>query len=64
MQAQLAALVLVLETTRTTDALAVPLILATTLATLGVRYVDGCSIYSARLPGRPAEQDPVDALNA
>lgn len=64
MQAPLAALVLVFELTRTTEALAVPLILATTLAILVVRYVDGYSIYSARLPGRPTEQNPVDALNA
>jgi H+/Cl- antiporter ClcA len=64
MQAPLAALVLVLELTRTADALAVPLILATTLATLVVRYVDGYSIYSARLSGKQEAQNPIDALNA
>lgn len=63
MQDPLAVLVLVL--TRTTDAVAAPLVLATTLATLAVRYIDGSSIYPARLARRhDVEQNPVDTLNA
>lgn len=54
-----------LELTRTTDAVAAPLVLATTLATLAVRYIDGSSIYPARLARRhDVEQNPVDTLNA
>ncbi|MGH9060113.1 MAG: chloride channel protein, partial [Acidimicrobiales bacterium] len=50
MQAPLAALVLVLELTHTGFALMVPMMAATVLATAAVRYLDGYSIYSARLP--------------
>jgi CIC family chloride channel protein len=64
MQAPLAALVLVFELTRSTEGLAVPMVVATTLATLVVRYVDGYSIYSARLPGRRTDPNPFNALNA
>ncbi|MHB2024330.1 MAG: chloride channel protein, partial [Mycobacteriales bacterium] len=49
-QAPLSSLVLVLELTRTTDGLMVPMMLATALATLVARLLDGYSIYSARLP--------------
>ncbi len=53
MQAPLAGLVLVLELTHTGLSLAVPMMIATVIATLVVRYVDGYSIYTARLPVRP-----------
>jgi len=49
MQAPLAALALMLELTRTTDRIIVPMIAATVLATMVARYLDGYSIYSARL---------------
>jgi CIC family chloride channel protein len=49
-QAPLSSLVLVLELTRSTDSLIVPMIAATMLATAVARYLDGYSIYSARLP--------------
>jgi H+/Cl- antiporter ClcA len=52
MQTPLAALALVIELTRTTDTLIVPMIAATALATVVVRYLDGYSIYSSRLPAR------------
>ncbi len=52
MQAPLAGLVLVFELTHTTFGLAVPMIAATALATAVVRYLDGYSLYSARLPAR------------
>ncbi|NNN08319.1 MAG: chloride channel protein [Acidimicrobiaceae bacterium] len=51
MQAPLAGLVLVIELTHTGFDLMVPMMLATTIATLIVRHIDGYSIYSARLPG-------------
>jgi chloride channel protein, CIC family len=54
LQAPFAALVLTLELTRSTFGLAVPLVIATALATLVARYLDGYSIYSSRLPARPA----------
>jgi H+/Cl- antiporter ClcA len=50
-QAPLSALVLMLELTRTNDSLIVPMLTATVLATAVGRYLDGYSIYSARLPG-------------
>lgn len=50
MQAPLAALVLVLELTHTGFDLMVPMLLATATATAVSRYLDGYSIYSARLP--------------
>jgi CIC family chloride channel protein len=52
MQAPLAGLVLVLELTRSGFALMVPMIAATAIATAVSRYVDGYSIYSARLPAQ------------
>jgi CIC family chloride channel protein len=55
LQAPLAALVLILEMTRSTLNLSIPLIAATALATVVARYLDGYSIYSARLPARAAE---------
>ncbi len=54
MQAPLAALVLVLELTRSGFELVVPMVAATVIATAIARYLDGYSIYSARLPSRPA----------
>jgi CIC family chloride channel protein len=48
-QAPLSSLVLVLELTRSTDTIMVPMIAATMLATTVARYLDGYSIYSARL---------------
>ena len=50
MQAPLSGLVLVLELTHSGFGIMVPMIAATVLATLVVRWVDGYSIYSARLP--------------
>ena len=50
MQAPLSALALVMELTHGGFALAVPMMLATVLATAVARRVDGYSIYSARLP--------------
>ncbi len=50
MQAPLAGLVLVLELTHSGFSLMVPMIAATAIATAVARYVDGYSIYSARLP--------------
>jgi H+/Cl- antiporter ClcA len=50
MQAPLASLVIVFELTQSGFHLALPMILATTIATTLVRQVDGYSIYSARLP--------------
>ena len=49
MQAPLSGLVLVLELTHTGFALALPMMLATLIATAVSRHVDGYSIYSARL---------------
>jgi H+/Cl- antiporter ClcA len=56
MQAPLAALALVLELTHSGFGLMVPMIAATVTATAVAFYVDGYSIYSARLPSRPARQ--------
>jgi CIC family chloride channel protein len=64
MQAPLTGLVLVLELTGSTEPLIVPMVLATTLATLVVRHIDGYSIYSARLPRRDVTTEPVDAIHA
>jgi len=50
MQAPLAGLALVLEMTHTTFDLLVPMAIATVLATVVCRAIDGYSIYSARLP--------------
>ena len=49
-QAPLAAMVLVLELTHTGFGILVPMLAATVGATAVARYVDGYSIYSARLP--------------
>jgi len=54
MQAPLAGLVLVLELTHSGFNLMIPMMTATAIATLMVRQIDGYSIYSARLPRRPA----------
>lgn len=50
MQAPLSGVALVLELTRSGFPLMVPIIAATVVATAVCRYVDGYSIYSARLP--------------
>ncbi|MBW4030877.1 MAG: chloride channel protein [Acidobacteria bacterium] len=50
MQAPLVGLVLVVELTHTGLNLMIPMITATTIATLLGRQIDGYSIYSARLP--------------
>ncbi len=56
MQAPLVGLVLVLEMTHTGFELMAPMIVATAIATMIVRYIDGYSMYSARLPRHePAE---------
>ena len=51
-QAPLAGLVLVLVLTHSGVDLLVPMILATVVATVIARWIDGYSIYSARLEGR------------
>jgi chloride channel protein, CIC family len=58
MQAPLAALVLVLELAGTGFGLMVPLAAATVTATAVAFYIDGYSIYSARLPSQPADRRP------
>lgn len=50
MQAPLAGLALVLELTHGGFPLMIPMIAATMIATATSRYIDGYSIYSARLP--------------
>ena len=52
MQAPLAGLALVLELTHSGFGLMVPMMAATVTATAVAFYVDGYSIYSARLPSR------------
>jgi chloride channel protein, CIC family len=52
-QAPLAGLALVLELTHGGFAIMIPMIAATVTATAVARYVDGYSIYSARLRARP-----------
>jgi H+/Cl- antiporter ClcA len=54
MQAPLAALALVLELTHAGFSLMVAMLLATVLATAVSRWIDGYSIYSARLGPAPA----------
>jgi chloride channel protein, CIC family len=54
MQAPLAGLALILELTGGGFALMIPMVAATVAATVVARYVDGYSIYSARLRARPA----------
>jgi H+/Cl- antiporter ClcA len=53
MQAPLSALALVLELTHSGFELMVPMAVATAVATAITRYIDGYSIYSARLPAHP-----------
>ncbi|MFW0796981.1 chloride channel protein [Gordonia sp. CPCC 205515] len=53
MQAPLAALVLVLELTGSGLRMMVPMLVATALATAITRWIDGYSIYSARLSAAP-----------
>jgi chloride channel protein, CIC family len=67
MQAPLAAVVLLLELTRHTDALIVPMLLAITEATVVARVLHAPSVYSARItdPGeaRPASvEDELDMM--
>jgi len=50
MQAPLASLALVLELTHSGFQIMVPMVAATVIATAVARYIDGYSIYSARLP--------------
>jgi chloride channel protein, CIC family len=50
MQAPVTALALVLELTHTGFSIVVPMMVATAGSTMVARYVDGYSIYSARLP--------------
>lgn len=52
MQAPVAAAVLVLELTGRSEPVLVPLLLATALATTVARYLDGYSVFSARLPSK------------
>jgi CIC family chloride channel protein len=57
MQAPITGLALVLELTHSGFGLMTPMIVATVIATAVVRYLDGYSIYSARLPARAAAPD-------
>jgi chloride channel protein, CIC family len=57
MQAPLTGLVLILELTSGGFAIGIPMIAATVTATAVARYVDGYSIYSARLRARPGGPD-------
>ena len=54
MQAPLAGLVLTLELTHNSFGIMIPMIAATVIATAVARYIDGYSIYSARLHAHPA----------
>ena len=58
MQAPLAGLALILELTHGGFAIVIPLILATVIATVVARHIDGYSIYSARLRARPPGPPP------
>lgn len=58
MQAPLAGLALVLELTHSGFGLMVPMMAATVTATAVAFYVDGYSIYSARLPSRRPDGGP------
>jgi H+/Cl- antiporter ClcA len=55
MQAPLAGLTLVLELTQNGLGIIVPMMAATISATVVAYYIDGYSIYSARLPARLTE---------
>ena len=59
MQAPLAGLVLILELTHGGFAIAIPMIAATVTATAVARYIDGYSIYTARLRARPRDPETV-----
>ena len=62
MQAPLASLALALELTHSGFQIMVPMLAATVIATVVARYIDGYSIYSARLPpqrGGPPRRRPV-----
>jgi CIC family chloride channel protein len=59
MQAPLAGLALTLELTHGGFAIMIPMIAATVTATAVARYVDGYSIYSARLGSRPGPATPL-----
>ena len=54
MQAPITGLVMVLELTHSGFALVTSMVMATVAATSVVRYLDGYSTYSARLPARPS----------
>jgi chloride channel protein, CIC family len=56
MQAPLAALALVLELTHSGFALMVPMVIATVIATAITRWIDGYSIYTARLSAPPTAE--------
>jgi chloride channel protein, CIC family len=58
MQAPLAGLALILELTHGGFAISIPMIAATVTATAVARYIDGYSIYSARLRARPGQPGP------
>lgn len=55
MQAPITGVALVLELTHSGFGLMTPMIVATVIATAAVRYIDGYSIYSARLPALPPD---------
>lgn len=57
MQAPLAGLVIVMEMIHGGYAIAVPMMVATVIATFVVRHVDGYSIYTARLPYRESSTE-------
>jgi CIC family chloride channel protein len=66
MQAPLASLALVLELTHSGFQVMVPMLAATVIATIVARYIDGYSIYSARLPpqrgGPPRRPRPAGGI--
>ena len=61
MQAPLSGLALVLELTHSGFGLMVPMMAATVIATAVAFYVDGSSIYSARLQAYTADSAPADS---
>ena len=64
MQAPLAGLVLVLELTGGGFAIVIPMIAATVIATAVARYIDGYSIYTARLRAHSGESPGTATLAA
>jgi len=62
MQAPLSGLALVLELTHSGLGLLVPMMAATAVATVVAFYVDGYSIYSARLPAYAPDGGPAPAM--